>query len=85
MLIWASVRRTSAIAAYFILFTLTAGLAGTMISLNQLLVVIPVRAGAALLGGYIAFRIGSQLLAPEILVRLLSLALVVASVKDILT
>ena len=82
---WASVRRTSAIAACFILFNSTAGLAGNMITLSQLPVVIPLWAGAALLGGYIGSRMGSRLLAPKILVRLLSLALVVAGVKFILT
>jgi uncharacterized membrane protein YfcA len=82
---WASVRRTSAIAACFILFNSTAGLAGNVISLSQLPVVIPVWARAALLGGYIGSRMGSKLLAPKILVQLLSLALVVAGVKFILT
>ena len=82
---WASVRRTSAIAACFILFNSTAGLAGNVISLSQLPVVIPVWAGAALLGGYIRSRMGSKLLAPKILLQLLLIALVVAGVKFILT
>ena len=82
---WANVRRTSAIAACFILFNSTAGLAGNVISLSQLPVVIPVWAGAALLGGYIRSRMGSKLRAPKILVQLLSIALVMAGVKFILT
>jgi uncharacterized membrane protein YfcA len=82
---WTNVRRTSAIAASFILVNSTAGLAGNVVSLQHLPIVIPVWVAAALVGGYIGSKMGSQLLAPKILVRLLALALVVAGLKFLLT
>jgi hypothetical protein len=85
LLRWTNVRRTSAIAASFILVNSTAGLAGNVVSLQHLPIVIPVWAAAVLLGGYIGSKMGSQLLAPKILVRLLTLALVVAGLKFLLT
>ena len=59
---WTNVRRTSAIAASFILVNSTAGLAGNVVSLQHLPIVIPVWAAAALVGGYIGTKMGSQLL-----------------------
>lgn len=82
---WTNIRRTSAIAASFILFNSTAGLAGNVISSGPFPAVIPVWAAAAILGGLIGSKLGSQILAPRVLVWLLSLALMVAGLKFLFT
>ncbi|MBC8338956.1 MAG: sulfite exporter TauE/SafE family protein [Alphaproteobacteria bacterium] len=82
---WTGVRRTSAIAACFILFNSTAGLAGNVLSVQNLPIVLPLWAGAALAGGFIGSRMGANLLATKTLVRLLSLVLIAAGIKFLLT
>ena len=82
---WSGVRRTSAIAACFILFNSTAGLAGNTLSFHYLPVVIPLWAGAALAGGFIGSKMGADILATKNLIRLLSLVLVAAGIKFLVT
>lgn len=78
---WTNVRRTSAIAASFILFNSSAGLAGNVIASGRFPTVIPIWAAAAMLGGFIGSKMGSQVLAPKVLIWLLSAALVIAGGK----
>ena len=82
---WTSIRRTSAIAAAFILFNSTAGLAGNVISFQTLPAVIPLWAGAVVAGGYAGSRLGAQWLMPKTLIRLLAAALLVAGLKFLFT
>jgi len=82
---WTSVRRTAAVAACFILFNSTAGLAGSVITSQQFPLIIPLWAAAAVVGGYVGSKMGSQLLPPKVLIWILSLALTVAGAKFVLT
>ncbi len=82
---WTNVRRTAALAASFILLNSTSGLAVNVIASGQLPAVIPIWAVAALLGGFIGSKLGSQVLAPRVLIWLLSAALVIAGCKFLFT
>jgi uncharacterized membrane protein YfcA len=82
---WTAIRRTSGIAAAFILFNSASGLAGNLISFQQLPAVIPLWAGAVIGGGFIGSRMGAQWLQPKTLIRLLAAALVVAGLKFLFT
>lgn len=82
---WAGIRRTAAVSAAFILVNSVAGLAGHLSSVRMLPSALPIWAGAALLGGTIGSGLGSRVLAPTALRRLLGAVLAVAGAKLILT
>jgi uncharacterized protein len=78
---WAETRATSGVAAPFILVNSIAGLLGHMASVSQLPPNVPVWGAAALIGGWIGASYGSKRAPVPVLRQLLSLVLVVASVK----
>ena len=81
---WASVRQTSAMAAFFILVNSSAGLAGNIVSVQQIPSVLPIWAGSVLLGAWIGSGLGARGLSPRILIWLLAAALIIAGAKFIL-
>ena len=81
---WANVRQTSAIAALFIVVNSSSGLAGNIVSVRQIPGVLPIWAGAVLVGGWIGSGLGARRLTPRFLVWLLAAALIVAGAKFIL-
>ncbi len=81
---WVSVRQTAAIAALFILVNSSAGLAGTIVTVQELPVVLPIWAGSVLFGAWIGSGMGAQGLSPRILIWLLAAALIIAGLKFIL-
>lgn len=78
---WAETRATSGVAAPFILVNSIAGLLGQIASVSQLPPNVPVWGAAALIGGWIGASYGSKRAPVPVLRQLLSLVLVVASVK----
>ena len=78
---WAETRATSGVAAPFILVNSIAGLLGHIASVSQLPPSVPVWGAAALIGGWIGASYGSKRAPVPVLRQLLSLVLVVASVK----
>ena len=78
---WAETRATSGVAAPFILVNSIAGLLGHFASVSQLPPNVPVWGAAALIGGWIGASYGSKRAPVPVLRQLLSLVLVVASVK----
>jgi uncharacterized membrane protein YfcA len=81
---WAETRRTSGVAAPFILVNSVAGLLGHFSSVSQLPANIPIWGTAAVLGGLIGASYGSKRAPAPVLRQLLSLVLIVAGVKLIL-
>jgi uncharacterized membrane protein YfcA len=81
---WAETRRTSGVAAPFILVNSIAGLLGHFASVSQLPANIPIWGAAAVLGGWIGASYGSKHAPAPVLRQLLSLVLIVAGVKLIL-
>lgn len=81
---WADTRRTSGVAAPFILVNSVAGLLGHLASIAEVPNSIPLWGGAVLLGGWIGASYGSRRARPPVLRQLLSAVLVVAGVKLIL-
>jgi uncharacterized protein len=82
---WAETRATSGVAAPFILVNSIAGLLGHFSSVAQLPSNIPIWGAAVVLGGWIGATYGSRRAAPPVLRQLLSLVLVVAGVKLVLS
>jgi hypothetical protein len=82
---WAETRQSSGLAAAFILLNSVAGLLGNISGVGMLPGSIVVLAPAAVVGGYIGAEYGSRRLASANLRRLLSLVLVIAGLKLILT
>ena len=82
---WASTKVVSGIAAAFILVNSVAALAGVMTTSYSVPPALPYWALAALAGGYIGAGFGSRRLGNPSIQRLLSLVLLVAGVKMILT
>ena len=78
---WAETRATSGVAAPFILVNSIAGLLGHFSSVAQLPRSVPVWGAAAVAGGWIGASYGSKRAPAPVLRQLLSLVLVVASVK----
>jgi len=78
---WAETRATSGVAAPFILVNSIAGLLGHFSSVEQLPPSVPIWGAAAVLGGWIGASYGSKRAPAPVLRQLLSLVLVVASVK----
>jgi uncharacterized membrane protein YfcA len=78
---WAETRATSGVAAPFILVNSIAGLLGHFSSVEHLPPSVPVWGAAAVLGGWIGASYGSKRAPAPVLRQLLSLVLVVASVK----
>jgi uncharacterized membrane protein YfcA len=78
---WAETRATSGVAAPFILVNSIAGLLGHFSSVAQLPPSVPIWGAAAVLGGWIGASYGSKRAPAPVLRQLLSLVLVVASVK----
>jgi len=78
---WASIRKTSAIAAVFILLNSLAGLAGNLASLQAIPRVLPIWAGAALLGALIGTSLGLKILPVRYLVWLLAIAVLISGLK----
>jgi uncharacterized protein len=82
---WAETRATSGVAAPFILVNSIAGLLGHFSSVAQLPPNIALWGAAVLIGGWIGATYGSRRAAPPVLRQLLSLVLVVAGVKLVLS
>lgn len=82
---WAETRATSGVAAPFILVNSIAGLLGHVSSVSQLPANIPIWGAAAVLGGWVGASYGSKRAPAPVLRQLLSLVLVVAGVKLILS
>ena len=78
---WAETRATSGVAAPFILVNSIAGLLGHFSSVAQLPPSVPIWGAAAVLGGLIGASYGSKRAPAPVLRQLLSLVLLVASVK----
>ena len=81
---WANIRKTAAIASFFILFNSIAGLAGNIVSLNQIPSALPVWAGAVIVGAWIGTSLGLKILPVRYLVWLLTLAIFVSGLKFLL-
>ena len=82
---WADVRKTAGVSVAFILVNSVAGLLGHLASVKNVPHEIAWWAPAALLGGIIGTELGSRHLAPTTMRRLLSVVLIVAGVKMLLT
>jgi uncharacterized membrane protein YfcA len=78
---WAETRATSGVAAPFILVNSIAGLLGHFSNVSQLPPSVPIWGAAAVLGGWIGASYGSKRAPAPVLRQLLSLVLIVASVK----
>ena len=84
-LCWADVKKTAGVSVAFILVNSAAGLLGHLASVKNIPHQIVWWAPAALLGGIIGAELGSRRLAPTTMRRLLSVVLIVAGVKMLLT
>jgi uncharacterized membrane protein YfcA len=82
---WAPTRATSGVAAPFILVNSIAGLLGHFSSVSQLPAHIPIWGTAVVIGGWIGATYGSNRAPPPVLRQLLSLVLVVAGAKLVLS
>ncbi len=82
---WADVKKTAGISVAFILVNSAAGLLGHLASVRNVPHEIVWWAPAALLGGIIGAELGSRRLEPLTMRRLLSVVLIVAGVKMLLT
>ena len=82
---WADVKKTAGISVAFILVNSAAGLLGHLASVRNVPHEIVWWAPAALLGGIIGAELGSRRLEPVTMRRLLSVVLIVAGVKMLLT
>jgi hypothetical protein len=82
---WAETRATSGVAAPFILVNSIAGLLGHLSSVSQLPANIPIWGTAAVLGGWIGASYGSRRAPAPVLRQLLSLVLIVAGAKLLLS
>ncbi len=82
---WADVKKTAGISVAFILVNSAAGLLGHLASVRNVPHEIVWWAPAALLGGIIGTELGSRRLEPLTMRRLLSIVLIVAGVKMLLT
>jgi uncharacterized protein len=82
---WAETRATSGVAAPFILVNSVAGLLGHFSSVAQLPANIPIWGAAVVIGGSIGATYGSRRAPPPVLRQLLSLVLVVAGVKLVIS
>lgn len=78
---WADTRRTSGVAAPFILVNSAAGMLGHLTGIAEIPSGIPIWGGAVLLGGWIGATYGSQRARPPVLRQLLSAVLVIAAFK----
>ncbi len=85
MMGWAETRQASAVAAVFILVNSSAGLLGHMPNISILPASLPVWGAAVLAGGLVGSHFGSAGLAPIQLRKLLSVVLVVAGLKLLLS
>ncbi len=82
---WADVKKTAGISVAFILVNSAAGLLGHLTSVKNVPHEIAWWAPAALVGGIIGAELGSRRLEPVTMRRLLSVVLIVAGVKMLLT
>lgn len=82
---WETPRRTSGVAALFILVNSTSGLAGNLTSLRALPSELPWFAGAVLVGAVVGTWLGVNRLPRQRLLQALGVVLVVASGKLLLT
>jgi uncharacterized membrane protein YfcA len=82
---WTDVKKTAGISVAFILVNSAAGLLGHLASVRNVPHEIVWWAPAALLGGIIGAELGSRRLEPLTMRRLLSVVLIVAGVKMLLT
>jgi uncharacterized membrane protein YfcA len=78
---WAETRETGGVAAAFILVNSLAGLAGNPASLGNLPGLLPLWAGAAVIGGVIGAELGSRRLGTTMFRRLLGVVLLIAGAK----
>lgn len=85
LLNWGRAQEVAGVSALFILCNSVAGLAGYLSVSLALAPFVPLIAGAALLGGAIGSYYGSSRLRAPIIIRALSLVLVIAGTKMILT
>jgi uncharacterized protein len=82
---WADVKKTAGISVAFILVNSAAGLLGHLASVKNVPHEIVWWAPAALVGGIIGAELGSRRLEPVTMRRLLSVVLIVAGLKMLLT
>ncbi len=82
---WGEVRGSAGVSAAFVLVNSLAGLAGALSSLRDLPTALPMWGVAAAAGGLVGAGLGSRVLAPSTLRRILAAVLVVAALKLILT
>lgn len=82
---WARTREAAGVSAAFILVNSIAGIAGALTSLQRIPGIIPVWAGAVVLGGLIGTEFGTRHLDDVMLRRLLAVVLVIAGLKMMLT
>jgi uncharacterized membrane protein YfcA len=81
---WADTRRTSGIAAGFILVNSMAGLAGNVASMRALPSELPIFAGAVIIGAIVGTWLGTGRLPKQRLLQGLGLVLVIAGAKLVL-
>ena len=82
---WATVKRTAAVSALFILVNSIAGLAGNVSSTRNFPAFALVLVAAVILGGGVGSYLGSRRFEPVVIKRLLALVLLIAGCKLILT
>lgn len=82
---WASVKTASAVSAMFILVNSISGLLGNLSATKQIPSFAAILLVAALLGGSIGSYLGSHKLSHNVIQRLLSMVLIVAGLKLMLT
>lgn len=85
LLNWGKAREVAGVSALFILCNSVAGLAGHLNVTSHLPTFIPLIAGMALLGGTLGSFYGSSRLRTPIIIKALSLVLVIAGMKMILS
>ncbi len=82
---WAGQRETSSVAALFILVNSISGLAGVLLNNGVIPPFAPWLGLAAMAGGMAGSLVGSRMLSPLVIVRILTVLLSIAGVKLILT
>jgi uncharacterized protein len=85
LLRWEDARRTAGVAAAFILLNSTAGLLGNLASVQRLPAELPILAGAVFMGGVLGSWLGASRLPRHRLLQALSVVLVIAGLKLLLS
>lgn len=82
---WLDTRQTAGVSAAFILVNSLAGLAGNLTSVRSLPGALPLWALAAAAGGFIGPELGSRKLGNSALQRVLTVVMIIAGLKLLLT